>query len=89
LEEVYIIGGGSQNELFCQYVADALNLPVYAGPIEATAIGNILTQACALRGKVSLHTIRKIVRNSFKPRIYTPENASQWDEAFKRYKELI
>ncbi len=89
LEEVYIIGGGSRNELFCQYVADALNLPVYAGPIEATAIGNILTQACALRDKVSLHTIRKIVRNSFKPRMYRPENASQWDEAFKRYMEVI
>ncbi|MEM2957417.1 MAG: rhamnulokinase family protein [Candidatus Jordarchaeaceae archaeon] len=89
LEEVYIVGGGSQNELFCQYIADALNLPVYAGPTEATAIGNILTQACALHGEVSLSTIRKIVRNSFKPRVYRPQDVSQWDEAFKKYREII
>ncbi|MGQ9721351.1 MAG: rhamnulokinase [Candidatus Jordarchaeum sp.] len=89
LEEVYIIGGGSQNEVFCQYIADALNLPVYAGPAEATAIGNILTQACAIHGKVSLSTIRRIIRSSFKPKRYRPENTSEWEEAFKRYRELL
>ncbi len=88
-ESVYVVGGGSRNEVFCQYIADALNLPVYAGPAEATAIGNILTQACAMRGKVSLPVIRRIVRCSFEPRVYNPENISEWDEAFKKYKEVV
>jgi sugar (pentulose or hexulose) kinase len=89
LRAVYIIGGGSRNEVFCQYIADALNLPVYAGPAEATAIGNILTQGCALHEKVSLPTIRRIVRSSFKPKEYRPEKTSEWDEAFKKYLEIV
>ncbi|MFB0562323.1 MAG: rhamnulokinase family protein [Candidatus Lokiarchaeia archaeon] len=89
LKVIHIIGGGSQNEVFCQYIADALGLPVYAGPSEATAIGNILTQACAIHGKVSLPVIRRIVRSSFKPRVYQPENTSEWNEAFKKYLEII
>ena len=47
IRQLNIIGGGSQNKLLNQLTADALNIPVYAGPVEATAIGNILTQAMA------------------------------------------
>ena len=64
IRQLNIIGGGSQNKLLNQLTADALNIPVYAGPVEATAIGNILTQAMA-KGEISdLRELREIVSRS-------------------------
>ena len=73
IRQLNIIGGGSQNKLLNQLTADALGIPVYAGPVEATAIGNILTQAMA-KGEISdLHELRKIVRHSVTPQVYHPK----------------
>jgi rhamnulokinase len=72
---VHIVGGGSQNALLCQRTADALELPVVAGPVEATAIGNLLVQARAvgiLRG--DLETLRALVRESQEVRKYVPRS---------------
>lgn len=70
---VHIVGGGSQNELLCQLTADRLGRPVLAGPVEATAIGNVLVQARA-QGLVtgSLESLRALVARSFSPRSYSP-----------------
>jgi len=70
---VHIVGGGSQNRLLCQLTADRLGLPVLAGPVEATAIGNVLVQARA-QGLVtgSLEGLRALVAASFVPERYTP-----------------
>ncbi|MEB0307606.1 FGGY-family carbohydrate kinase, partial [Cryobacterium sp. 10I1] len=70
---VHIVGGGSQNRLLCQLTADRLGLPVLAGPVEATAIGNVLVQARA-QGLVtgSLEGLRALVARSFVPERYTP-----------------
>jgi len=70
---VHIVGGGSQNRLLCQLTADRLGLPVLAGPVEATAIGNVLVQARA-QGLVtgSLEELRVLVASSFEPERYTP-----------------
>lgn len=73
LEVLHIVGGGSQNELLCQLTADATGLPVIAGPVEATALGNVLVQARAA-GVVSgsLQDLRRVVAASFPARTYIP-----------------
>jgi len=70
---VHIVGGGSQNTLLCQLIADAAGMPVLAGPVEATAIGNVLVQARAL-GYVSgdLEALRALVAGAFPPIRYEP-----------------
>jgi rhamnulokinase len=70
---IHIVGGGSQNELLCQLTADRSGLPVLAGPVEATAIGNVLIQARA-KGLVSgsLESLRTLVAMAFSPKAYEP-----------------
>ncbi|MEG2149802.1 MAG: rhamnulokinase family protein [Bacteroidaceae bacterium] len=73
IKQLNIIGGGSQNALLNQLTANYLGIPVYAGPVEATAMGNILMQAMAKGEIADLQELRKIVINSVKPQIYNPE----------------
>jgi rhamnulokinase len=88
IEQIHIIGGGSQNQLLCQFTADATGLPVYAGPAEATAIGNILVQAMAFGRISSLRELREVVRRSFNLKLYEPRRTPDWDEAYGRFSEL-
>jgi len=82
LETVHIIGGGMQNELLCQFAADAMQRPVVAGPIEATAMGNVLMQALAMGEIASLDEGREVVRNSFDVRTYDPgDGIAQYNRA--------
>lgn len=76
VEVVHLVGGGSQNELLCQLTADATGLPVLAGPVEATAIGNVLVQARA-QGFVAgdLESLRALVLRAFPPRRFDPTAA--------------
>ncbi|MGL4340025.1 MAG: rhamnulokinase [Rhodoglobus sp.] len=70
---IHLVGGGSQNELLCQLTADRSGLPVLAGPVEATAIGNVLIQARAHRFvDGSLESLRALVAAAFSPRRYLP-----------------
>ena len=73
---MHLVGGGSQNELLCQLTADATGLPVLAGPVEATAIGNVLVQARA-QGFVAgdLESLRALVLRAFPPRRFDPTAA--------------
>ena len=89
IETVHIIGGGMQNELLCQLAADAMQRPVVAGPIEATAMGNMLMQALALGYISSLDQGREIVRQSFRVRTYDPSEGAPWAEAYGRYLALL
>jgi rhamnulokinase len=85
---LHVIGGGSRNALLCQSTADAAGIPVFAGPVEATAIGNILVQALA-RGLVgSLEEMRAVVRASFPIRRYDPAPGGGWDHAARRFAAL-
>jgi rhamnulokinase len=85
---IHIVGGGVQNELLTQMTADACARPVVAGPVEATAIGNILVQAMATGDVKSLADAREIVRNSFDVKRYEPRDTAAWDEAYRRYAAL-
>ncbi len=86
---IHIIGGGSLNEMLCQFTADATGIPVYAGPVEATAIGNILTQAMALKRITSVNELRSIVQNSSDLKDYPPGDKKIWDDAYGLYQRLI
>jgi len=73
INEIYIIGGGSRNALLCQLVANATGLPVYAGPVEAAAIGNLMIQAKSMGRIKSIVEGRKVIRKSFDIKKYLPE----------------
>jgi rhamnulokinase len=85
LQTIHILGGGSQNQLLCQLAADATQRLVIAGPIEATAAGNILMQAIARGHIASLAEGREVVRRSFELATYEPGSAAGWDEAYERF----
>jgi rhamnulokinase len=88
LQVIHIVGGGSQNTLLCQFAADATRRPVIAGPVEATAIGNVMLQAIA-RGRIgSLAQGREIVARSFESLTYEPGAVGGWDEAYGRFLAL-
>lgn len=89
LEPIHIIGGGTQNRLLNQLAADATHRSVIAGPIEATAIGNVLMQAVALGQLTSLAEARAVVRHSFKPETYEPQPSDRWDAAYQKLCELL
>jgi rhamnulokinase len=89
IRRIHVIGGGSRNELLCQWTADATGLPVVAGPAEATATGNIMVQALALGYVRSLDEMREIVRNSFPLRSYEPGGAAGWDLAWQRFRDVL
>ena len=72
IKVIHVVGGGSQNQLLCQLTADACNRLVQAGPVEATAIGNLLMQARGLGLVGSLEEAREIVRRSFEVKTYEP-----------------
>ncbi|MCU0646286.1 MAG: rhamnulokinase [bacterium] len=89
INRIHIIGGGTQNKLLSQFTADATGIPVVAGPVEATAIGNIMVQAMGL-GIVKSHAdIRQIIKNSFELEKHEPQNANNWDAAYDRFVNII
>jgi rhamnulokinase len=85
ITQINIIGGGSQNTVLCQFAADATGFPVLAGPVEATAIGNILVQAMALGKVKSYIELRDIVKQSFPLTAYEPHRTGNWDEHYARF----
>jgi rhamnulokinase len=89
LDPIYIIGGGTKNRLLNQFAADATCRVVITGPVEATAIGNILMQAIGLKHLGSLAEARSVVQTSFTPEVYEPQKAAGWDEAYSRLQKVM
>jgi rhamnulokinase len=94
IETIHIVGGGTLNELLCQMTADACNRTVVAGPVEATAIGNLVMQMVGT-GVIgggnpddqvaALLEARRLVRKSFAVKTYTPNQPERWDEPANRF----
>ncbi len=89
IEVLHIVGGGSQNEMLNQFAANATGLPVIAGPVEATAIGNILVQAIAKKELHSLQEGRELVTRSFPLKKYEPRDTVLWNEFYESSKEIF
>ena len=88
MECIHIVGGGIQNELLCQFTATATQRPVIAGPLEATAIGNLMVQGLGKGDVASIEEARQVVRQSFQPEIYEPGPVEGWDQAYERFTAL-
>lgn len=86
---VHIVGGGSRNEMLNQFSADAIGMPVVAGPVEATAVGNAMVQALGMGVIKSMHDALPIIRKAFPIKAYKPQNAAGWDSAYHRFERLI
>lgn len=89
IEVIHIVGGGTKNRLLCQAAADACGRPVLAGPVEATALGNIMMQAVAAGEVGTISEAREIIRQSFPVDEYSPQNTAAWDEAFPRFLQIL
>jgi rhamnulokinase len=87
IEQVHIVGGGVNNTLLCQLTADASGRPVVAGPVEATAIGNIAIQAIAAGELAGIGQARELVARSFPVSTYEPR--ADWSEARARYAAMV
>ena len=88
ISKVHIIGGGSRNRVLCQYTADALGLPVVAGPAEATAVGNIMIQTLSVDKVDSIENVRNMISASFDLRIYDPAESEEWERHYNRFKRV-
>jgi rhamnulokinase len=86
---VHIVGGGCRNVMLNQFTADAVGLPVVAGPEEATAVGNCMVQALGLGVIRSLGESLAIIRQSFPIRDYQPRDVARWNPAYEKFKSLV
>lgn len=88
IKVLHIIGGGSRNELLNQFTANALDMPVEAGPAEATAIGNIMLQARAAGLAGNLAAMRAMIADSFPTMRFEPKDTDVWAEAYDKYMKI-
>lgn len=89
IQKLYVVGGGSRNELLNRYISDALNMEVITGLTEATAIGNILQQAIANKQIQDLKEGHNIIKNSFAFKSYYPQNNEDWENAAKTHTHIF
>ena len=82
IETLHVIGGGSRNDLLNQFTANAIGIPVVAGPSEATAIGNVMIQAMAAG-------MRRLIQRSVPLKTYHPQDTDAWDTAYIHFKNCI
>ncbi len=86
---IYVVGGGANASNLCQMTANACGVNVYAGPTEATALGNIAVQFIANGEIKDIKEARKIIKNSSDIKVYTPKDTQKWDKAYEKFKSII
>jgi rhamnulokinase len=89
ITEVQIVGGGSRNRLLNQFTADATGRTVIAGPVEATALGNIAMQMLATGAVSSLAEARRIIEHSFPAERFEPAAAERWTAHYRRFQDYV
>ena len=92
IEQIRVIGGGAKNRLLNQFTADATGRRVFAGPVEATALGNVAIQILTTGEASSLPDVRAIIDRSFPTELFEPVETNKWDghvERFEQYCEMI
>lgn len=87
--KIHMIGGGIQSKMLCQMTANATNCEVLAGPIEATALGNLAVQFIATGAIKDIKEARRIVADSEEYLTYHPEDAAKWDAAYAGFKKIL
>jgi rhamnulokinase len=88
IEVIHIVGGGSQSKVLNQFTADACQRPVVTGPVEATALGNLLVQVRASGELSSLAEMREVIRRSSQVETFLPGKSAAWEEAAARFNAL-
>jgi len=89
IEKLHVIGGGSKNPLLNQWTANAIGIPVLAGPSEATAIGNIMIQAKAAGCVADLAEMRKVIGNSVTLDAFQPQDAASWEKPYQKFLSIV
>jgi rhamnulokinase len=89
LGEIRIIGGGAKNRLLNQFTANATGRPVIAGPVEATALGNIAIQMLATRAVSSLTEARVVIDRSFPTDRFEPQDTEEWNRHYQRFRQYV
>ena len=89
IPSISVVGGGTQEKQLMQFTANACDRPVSAGPIEATALGNIVAQAIAAGEIKDIWHGREVIRNSFGIDHYEPKDVPAWNAAYERFKKLV
>ena len=88
VEVLHVIGGGSRNDLLNQWTANAVGIPVVAGPSEATAIGNVMIQALTAGAASDIVSMRQLINRSIPLKTFTPENVEVWNTAYLHFLQL-
>ncbi len=86
---IHMVGGGTKDPFLCQMAADAAGVPVIAGPVEGTAAGNIAVQLIANGEIADIWEARRVMKNSFELKTYSPEETAAWDDAYKNFVNVI
>ncbi len=85
---LHVIGGGSKNAMLNQFTSNALGIPVAAGPMEATAIGNIMIQAKAAGLYKGISDMRQSIQQSVELNWFEPQNSEEWEVQYRRFEQL-
>ncbi len=89
IEVLHILGGGSKDPFLCQLTANSCNMPVFAGPAEATALGNIVIQLVAQNAIKDINEGRRLIMNSEKIVNFEPKETEAWESAYQKYKAVL
>ena len=89
IERLHVIGGGTYNQYLMQMAANSLQMPVLTGPVEGTAIGNIMLQAKAAGLVNDIQEMRRIISQSIEMKTYLPKDTAEWNKAYNLFTQRI